>query len=309
MPKIFSLKVLIWLILALIWSTTWIFIKIGLDDLPPIAFSSARFLLSVVILLGVIAVKRIPMPRTGKEWRLILLTGVLQFSINYSAVFWSEQYITSGLAAVLQATIPVFGLGLAWVFLPDERITARKVMAIALGVVGVAVIFIDQLRVENWMAFAGCVAVVLGAYAAAQSSVLVKARAANINPAALVFSQMICGLPVIIVYSLITEGNPFNFNWSLKALWCVVYLAIFGSVVAFWLYYWLLSRVESTKAMMISLVTPFLAVVIGSLTLDETLPPQTFAGGLLIIGSIALIVFRKRAKQSSSAEPVESQTG
>lgn len=295
MPSIFSLKALVWLVLALIWSTTWIFIKIGLDDLPPIAFSSARFLLSVAVLAVIIAFKRIALPKTRKEWGLVVLTGILQFSLNYSAVFWAEQHITSGLAAVLQSMIPVFGLVLAWIFLPDERITTQKVAAVALGVIGVGVIFIDQLRVENWMAFAGCVAVVLGAYAAAQSSVLVKAKATGINPAALVFSQMMCGLPFILIYSLIAEGNPLKFNWSLKALLCVLYLAVFGSVVAFWFYYWLLSKIESTKAMMISLVTPFLAVIIGAVTIGETLPPQTFLGGLLIVGSIALIVFKRRS--------------
>ena len=121
MPKIFSLKVLVWLILSLIWGSTWIFIKFGLEDLPPIAFASVRFLLAVAILFIIIKIQKIPMPMTGAEWRLIALTGVLQFSINYSTVFWAEQYITSGLAAVLQAMIPVFGLGLAWIFLPNER--------------------------------------------------------------------------------------------------------------------------------------------------------------------------------------------
>jgi drug/metabolite transporter (DMT)-like permease len=297
MPKIVSLKVLVWLILALIWSTTWIFIKIGDAELPPVAFAGARFILSVAILFVLIKVQGITLPRTGAQWRLIALTGVLQFSINYSAVFWAEQHITSGLAAVLQAMIPVFGLVLAWIFLPDERITAQKIIAILIGVVGVAVIFADQLRVESGMAFAGCVAIVVGAYAAAQASILVKAKAVDIHPAALVFCQMLCGLPSIIVYSLVVEGNPLTFKWTWTSVGCVIYLAVLGTVAAFWLYYWLLSKVESTKAMMISLVTPFLAVIIGALTLGETLPPQTFLGGILIISSIALIVFRRTRKE------------
>jgi drug/metabolite transporter (DMT)-like permease len=293
MPKLRSANVLVWLILAFIWSTTWIFIKIGLGDLPPIAFLSARFILAAAVLFVLIKVQRITLPRTAKEWRLIGLTGVLQFSVNYSCVFWSEQYITSGLAAVLQATIPVFGLAIGWIFLPDERVTMQKIAAILLGIVGVAVIFIDQLRIENWLAFAGCVAVVVGAYAAAQASVLTKAKASNIHPAAFVFCQMLCGLPMIISYSLIAEGNPLTYHWSWTAIGCILYLAVFGSVIAFWLYYWLLHRVESMKAMMISLVTPLLAVVIGAVTIGERLPPQTYLGGIMIVGSIALIVFRR----------------
>ena len=294
MPNIFSLKALVWLVLALIWSTTWIFIKIGLDDLPPVAFAYARFIVAIAILFPVIKIQKIQLPKSVAEWRLIALTGVLQFSINYALVFWSEQHITSGLAAVLQATITVFGLVLAWIFLPNEQITRRKIIAVVMGVIGVAVIFNDQLRVESWMAFAGCVAIVIGAYAAAQASILVKARGGNIHPASLVFCQMICGLPAIIIYSLLREGDPLTFNWSWKASVCVLYLSVLGTVTAFWLYYWLLRQIESTKAMMISLVTPLLAVVIGNVVLGETLPPLTFFGGLLIIASIGLIVLRRK---------------
>lgn len=287
------MKILIWLILCLVWGTTWIFIKVGLEDLPPITFATARFLLAVIILFFVIRIQKIPLPKTAKEWKLIALTGVLQFSFNYSLVFWAEQHITSGLAAVLQATITVFGLVLAWIFLPNERITKIKIIAVAIGIVGVAVIFHDQLQVQSLLAFLASVGIVVGAYAAAQASILVKAKGGAFHPAALVFCQMICGLPAIIIYSLVAEGNPLTFNWTWQAVICVLYLTIFGTIAAFWLYYWLLSRIESTKAMMISLVTPLIAVVIGAIVLGETLPPQTGIGGLLIIASIGLIVFRR----------------
>lgn len=300
------MKILIWLILCLIWGTTWIFIKIGLDDLPPIGFAAVRFILASLVIFAIIKIKRIPLPRTGSEWKLIALTGVLQFSINYSMVFWGEVHITSGLAAVLQAMITVFGLGLAWLFLPNERITKLKTFAVVLGIVGVAVIFIDQLRVQDLMAFLGCVGIVIGAYAAAQASILVKAKAAGMHPASLVFGQMICGLPILIIYSLAAEGSPFDYHWTWRAVVCVLYLTILGTIAAFWLYYWLLSKIESTKAMMISLVTPLIAVLIGGVFLGERLPPQTFLGGLLIIASIALIVFRKR--RTYTVEPILDET-
>lgn len=291
------MKILVWIILCLIWGSTWIFIKVGLGDLPPITFSAARFGLSVLILAPLIKIFGFSMPRTRSEWKLMALTGFLQFSLNYSAVFWSEQYIESGLAAVLQSMITVFGLLLAWIFLPAEKITKRKIIGVALGIVGVAIIFIDQLRVENWMAFAGCVAIVLGAYAAAQSSILIKAKGSGLHPASLVFSQMICGLPVIIAYALIKEGNPLKLHWGWTAILSVIYLAVAGTIAAFWLYYWLLSRIESTKAMMISLVTPLLAVMIGAIVLGEQLPPQTYFGGALIMGSIGLIVLRRKRSE------------
>lgn len=287
------MKILVWLILCLIWGTTWIFIKVGLTDLPPITFAAARFLLAVAILLPVIWIRDLPWPRSAAEWKLIALTGFLQFSLNYSSVFWAEQHITSGLAAVLQAMITVFGLLLAWIFLPAEKITSVKIFAVLIGITGVAVIFIEQLRIESVMAFAGCVAIVAGAYAAAQASILVKARGSSLHPASLVCAQMICGLPAILIYAFVAEGNPLEFNWTWRAVACVFYLTIPGTIAAFWLYYWLLSRIESTKAMMISLVTPLIAVLIGAIFLGERLPPQTLFGGVLIISSVGLIAFRR----------------
>lgn len=290
------MTIIVWLVLSLIWGTTWIFIKIGLKDLPPLTFAAARFIIAMAILYAVIRIQNIQFPRTKAEWKLICLTGILQFSINYSSVFWSEQYISSGLAAVLQATITVFGLLLAWIFLPNERITKLKISAVLLGFTGVAVIFAEQLQINDFWAFAGCAAIVLGAYAAAQSSILVKAKGTALHPAMLLFCQMLCGIPFIIIYALTVEGNPLKHNWSVNAVLSVLYLSVFGTVLAFWFYYWLLSKIESTKAMMISLVTPFLAVVIGAVFLAEKLPPQTFLGGVLILASIGLIVFRKKQK-------------
>ncbi len=299
------MTILVWFILCVLWGTTWIFIKIGLADLPPIAFAAARFVVAIAILLPVIRIRRLPWPRKPAEWKLIALTGFLQFSFNYATVFWAEQYITSGLAAVLQAMITVFGLLLAWIFLPAERITPLKIFAVVLGMSGVTAIFIEQLRIESVMAFAGCVAIVAGAYSAAQASILIKARGTSLHPASLVCAQMICGLPALLVYSLAVEGNPLDFNWSWTAIACVLYLAVLGTIAAFWLYYWLLSRIESTKAMMISLVTPLIAVIIGGVFLGERLPPQTLLGGILIISSVALIAFGGRGHHPISGDEPE----
>jgi drug/metabolite transporter (DMT)-like permease len=301
------MKIIIWLILCLIWGTTWVFIKIGLEDLPPITFAAARFVLALFILAFIIFFQKIPLPKTKRDWKLLALTGILQFSINYSLVFWSEKYISSGLAAVLQAMITVFGLILAWIHLPNERITWIKIAAVALGICGVAVIFIEQLQVNDVMAFAGCVAIVIGAYAAAQGSILVKAYGGNMHPATLVFGQMLFGILPIIIYSFAVEGNPFALTWTWRAIVSVLYLTVFGTIAAFWLYYWLLSKIESTKAMMISLVTPLIAVIIGGIFLGERLPLQTFFGGILILASIGLIVLRKRKIADGEKENLDQE--
>lgn len=288
------MKILVWLILCVVWGSTWFFIKIGLNDLPPITFASARFIVAVIVVFGIILIGKIPLPATKKQWKLLALTGILQFSLNYSCVFWSEQYISSGLAAVLQATIPAFGLIAAWIHLPNERITGLKIASIFIGIIGVGIIFAEQLQVNSLLGFIGCLAIVFGAATAAEASVLTKAFGGEIHPASMVFGQMLCGIPPMILYSLLTEGNPLEFHWSTGTIATVFYLAVVGTILTFWLYYWLLKQIESTKAMMISLVTPLIAVIVGALTLGEKLPLTTFIGGLLILSSIGLIAFRRK---------------
>jgi drug/metabolite transporter (DMT)-like permease len=294
------MKILVWLILCLVWGSTWFFIKIGLVDLPPITFASARFVVATLIVFIIITINKIQLPNSKKQWKLLALTGFLQFSLNYSCVFWSEQYISSGLAAVLQATIPAFGLIAAWIHLPDEKITGLKIGAICIGIFGVAIIFIEQLQINSFLAFIGCLAIVFGAAMAAEASVLTKALGGEIHPASMVFGQMLCGIPPMVAYSLITEGNPLKFHWSNSTIFTVFYLGIVGTILTFWIYYWLLRQIESTKAMMISLVTPLIAVIVGAVTLGEKIPLQTILGGLLILSSIGLIAFRRKNQQKIS---------
>lgn len=291
-----SLKAVVWVALCLIWGSTWLVIKIGLDDLPPISYAWIRFAIASAILYVVLLIRRIPFPKSAAEWRLLAVTGLLQFSFNYSLVFWAEQHIASGLAAVMQANISVFGLILAWILLPHERITANKIIAVGLGVLGVVVVFSDQLRVQSAMAFWGCLAVFASAFTASLASILVKARGTAMHPAMLTFGQMVCGLPALVLYGVAVEGNPWTFDWTWTATWSVLYLAIPGTIVAFWLYYWLLSHVESTTAMTVSIVTPVVAVLLGWLIRNEQLPPRTAIGAGLIMASIVLIVLGRNAR-------------
>src|SRR5215510_3066785 len=153
---------IVWLILSFIWGSTWSFIKVGLRDLPPITFAATRFLIAAVILWLIVVLRRAAIPRTGRDWLIIAWTGLIAFTVNYGLIFWGEQYITSGLAAVLQATIPAFGLVIAHYYLPAERMTWAKLFGVVLGIVGVAVVFSNQLAIAGGKAFVGSVAVVVG---------------------------------------------------------------------------------------------------------------------------------------------------
>jgi drug/metabolite transporter (DMT)-like permease len=292
---------LVWLLLCLIWGSTWLFIKLGLEDLPPFTFAGIRFVIASAILFAIIKARRLSFPRTRSDWLLLAVTGVLSFSLNYGLLFWGEQYISSGLAALLQATIPAFGLVIAHFYLPNEQITPWKIFGIVMGVAGVGVVFSNQLHIAGSRALAGSLAIVIGAACAAYANVLVKVRGAKLDPAILAGGQMLFGLIPLLVIGIPLEGNPLQFHWTRMAIIALFYLAIVGSVVAFLLYYWLVQHMDVTKTMLVALVTPVIAVILGVIVLHEELNWRMFAGGAMIISGIGLIVLRTGAKKT--AEP------
>jgi len=292
----------VWLILCGIWGSTWLFIKLGLADLPPLTFAGIRFLVASLILSALILARGVRWPRSRRDWYLIAIVGLLQFTLNYGLVFWGEQYIPSGLAAVLQSTFPAFGLVIAHLYLPHERLTTRKVIGVLMGVVGVAIIFSDQLTIAGHLALLGSVALVASAFFGAYSNVLVKAYAREIDPQVLAAGQMIFGFPPLLIIGIVTEGNPFRFHWTMTAAISLAYLVVVGSVIAFALYYWLVRHMEVTKTMLIALVTPVVAVLLGMIVLHEKLNWRLFVGAACIISGIGLIVLRNRQKTVSTSE-------
>ena len=172
--------------------------------------------------------------------------------------------------------------------------TPAKIIGIVLGVIGVAVMFSNQLDVAGPKALAGCAALIVSSMGAAYSNVLVKAYGKHLDPAILAGGQMFFGMIPLLLIGIPWEGNPLNFHWTPMAVVSLFYLAITGSVVAFLLYYWLVQNMDVTKTMLIALVTPVVAVTLGMLVLDEELHGRTLLGGLMIISGIAIIVTRQR---------------
>lgn len=289
-----KLPKIVWLILAIIWGSTWLFIKLGLDaGLPPFTFAGIRFVIASIILLIIVAIRRRPLPTDWRDWVLIAGTGVLAFGFNYGLLFWGERRTSSGLAAILQTIIPVFGLILAHLHLPEERITLPKLVGVVLGIAGVAIIFSNQMETGGPSAFQGSVAIVVGAFGAAYSNVLVKSRGGKLDYAVLAGGQMVCGLIPLLIMGIIFEGNPLKLHWTPLAVLSLFYLAIVGSVVAFLLYYWLVRHMEVTKTMLIALFTPLLAVSLGMIVRGEELTWRIVAGGVCIMAGIGVIVLKK----------------
>lgn len=291
-----------WVTLCVVWSSTWLAIKIGLRDLPPISFVAIRFLIAIIVLVAVSIGRTRLLPLRRNDYVVLAITGVLMFAVNYTLLFWAELHVSSGLAAVLQATIPIFGMMFAHWMLPDEPLRLQKLGGAIIALGGVAVICGRLLGFNGRLAFWGGVGVVIGAASAAFANVLVKARSIQLAPGMLAAWQMIFGIAPLLVLGFAVDGNPARFHWTAMSLFCLLYLAVIGSALTFLLLYWLLPRMTVAQLQSISLITPPGAVMLGWLLGGETFPISSLLGAALVLAGVWMIFRRAKVRELAMGE-------
>jgi len=293
-----TLPVLVWLLLATVWGSTWLFIKIGLADLPPLTFAGIRFVVAstpLVLWLWLRGFFRGPIRAIrGRDWRLMIWTGLLTFTVNYALVFWGETHISSGLAAILYTTFPMIGMLLAHWMLEDEPLNVRSVLGVVLAAAGVVLIFYNEVDLRGPMALLGCAALVTAAGVTAYTDVAIKRQGVHIEPVVMTAVQMVVGFVPLLAVGIALEGNPLAFHWTGRAVVALVYLALLGSSLTFVLLYWLIQRIPVTRTMMIPFMSTLIAVLLGAVVLGEQLTWRVVAGGAGILGGLGLAVIRRR---------------
>jgi drug/metabolite transporter (DMT)-like permease len=282
--------VAVWWIACLLWSGGWLFIKIGLADLPPITFAALRLTLAFIVLSAIVTLRGEWQLLRSRDVPVIAASGLLLLGINYVLTFWGAQYLPSALTSVLQATSPVFGF-LIGMTTGAERFSMARGLALPAGVAGVAVVSRGQFDagpLAGW----GSAAVVGGAACAALAYAIVKRRAAHLPSPLMVAMQTLFAMVPLLAVAMIVDGNPLQHRWTPSAIGALLYLAIASSVIAFWLNYWLLKRVSATMVLSMALVQPLVAAVLGALVLGERFGTAAAAGGALILLSAAVILRR-----------------
>lgn len=254
-----------------------------------------RFAIAAAVLLPLAPLLGVRLGRSPVERRLWLASTLLNFCASYGILYWAEQWVPSGLTAVLFATFPLWTGLLAHGALPGERLTARAVGGALVGFAGVAVIFSEDLRSLGGpqVAFAAAV-VLLSPISSALGSVAVKRWGEGIHPLSL--SAVPMGLTALVmapVAAVVERGRELIFDT--RSVAALLYLAIFGSAVTFTLYYWLLKRLPATSLALITYATPVVAVVVGSLFLDEPFTLRIVLGAALVIAGVA-VAMRARPK-------------
>jgi drug/metabolite transporter (DMT)-like permease len=281
----------VYCLLWFIWSSTWLMIKVGLAEAPPVTSAAVRFIVAALIIFSILLIRRVPLPRSRRFIGVSLMLGIFQMGIPYALVYWGEQHISSGLAAILYSIMPLCVSVLAKLMLED-RLSRAKISGIIIGTAGVYVIFSDSVSLGGTMAAWGMLAMILSAIMASFSSVTIKKYMGPYDPFASLFIPILIGGVLMTCWGLAFERHvPIRIDGPFIV--SVLYLAVLGTVTAFGLYYWIIKRIDVTVLSYMTFLIPILACLLGWIFLKETLTIHVLIGAVLIFTGIALATLRK----------------
>ena len=287
----------VWWAACLLWSTTFLFIRIGLRDIPSLTLAWMRLAIALTVLLPIAIARGDVLTQRWSDVSRVAAAGLLLLGVNYALVFWGAQFIPSGLVAVLQSGAPLIALGFACA-IGQEQVNLRKLATLILGVVGVAVIFGSEATASGWTAIAGAAAAFMGSVCVAAAYVWMKSHGHRLAPLALTTIQSAAAVVPLACIALALEGAPQLDRWSPSAWAAVLYLGLAASVLAFWLNYWLLARMTASAMLMMGVAEVPIAIGLGAVFLDERLPGGTFVGATCVLIAVAGHLLAERAESN-----------
>lgn len=268
-------------LITIIWGTTWLAIKVGLDGVSPLTGAALRFLVAGAVLLYFARRRGASPPSNAKSLRHIGIFGICMFFIPYGLVYWGEQRIPSNLASILFSAMPFWVLLYAHFMVPGERFQWQQAIGMALGFLGVILIFGESDYHASDYFTLGMLAVLASAASSGFASVWVKKYQHEIHHFQTTAYGMLLGAFLLLVASRFEPHRFFIPN--AMTIGSIVYLGVFGSAVTFSVYTWLMHHVPVVKLSFITFLSPVVAIVVGWVFLHETLEPKTLAGAALIL--------------------------
>jgi len=278
-------------IIYFVWGSTYLAIRVGVREVPPFLLAGIRFLVAGAVLYGWMILRGDRQP-SGREWASASLLAIMFFVLDYGLLFWAEQRVPSGIAAVMMATIPVFMALAEIILLRTQKLTFRLTLALLIGMGGVAVLMSHSLNLGGeQIDTVGAVALIVASMSWGVSSVLSRLLPLPSSKVMSAGSQMLAG-GVLLALTAAALGEFRNFHpWTVsrEAWLSLLYLIVAGSIIAFTAYLWLIHHVSPTKVGTYAYVNPVVAVMVGYFLGGEALGLRTILGAAFVLISVLVI--------------------
>jgi drug/metabolite transporter (DMT)-like permease len=286
---------LLFVLLAGIWGSSYLFIKIGVDaGLPPLTLVMARLFFGAALLVAVVGLAREPMPRTIKEYAKLSVLGFFGIALPFYLITVAEATVDSALAAVLIAPVPLFVIPLSAVFLHDERLTAARIIGVVVGLIGVAVLMEFDPATIGQADFTAELALVAAAISYAIAGVYAKRFITGYRPMIPALFEVTTALVMVGVAAFIFE-RPWEAPINVETVLAVVWLGLLGSGVAFLIFFRLIANWGATRTSTVAYLMPVVGIILGALVLSEAISWTLAIGTALVIGGIALVNLKRES--------------
>lgn len=278
------------ILLPILWGGSFFFLGVALREVPPFTLVLARLALSALLMLAFMAVTRRAIPRRAGLWPALFLLALLNTALPFSLFAYAQTEIASGLASILNATTPLWGVIVAHLFTPDEKATRAKLVGVAAGIAGVAVMIGGSAFSGPNASLPAQLACLGATFCYALAGVYGRRfRDWGVGPLDVATGQLIAGALLILPVALLIDAP-----WRLAlpgatTLFAVAGLALLSTTVAYFLYFSLIARAGATNALLVTLLIPVTAILLGTLLLGETLLPRHWAGMALIAAGLVAI--------------------
>lgn len=276
----------VFITLGAIWGSSFLWIEIALREIGPITLVAFRAFFGLLFGLAVILIQRVPFPRTMKEWTPLIALGMTNIAIPFFLISWGQKSIDSGVASILDATVPLFTILVAHFMLRDDKITTPKVLGLLVGFAGVVVLMSKDIGASTG-SLMGQLAVILACVFYAASSIIARIYTEEIPSIMRSMGPLVSAAVVMSISSFIFEA-PFKIP-TLPITWiALLWMGILGSGLAFLMLYYLIHEIGPTRTTMVTYLFPLGGVTLGVIFLNEQLSWQIVTGAALIIGSLAI---------------------
>lgn len=276
-----------YVICCLIWGSTWLAIRLGLDSITPFVSAGYRFVIASLFILLLMKIKKLKLQTDAVSMKLYIVLAVFSFYIPFGLVYWGELYVPTALASVLFAVYPFFIALFSKFALPNEKIGFWKIAGMIASFVGIIIIFYDEINFDFSYGLLGMAGILLSAILQAGMSVATKKYGMHINTISLYYLPMLIGGVLLLITGFIFEEISTHV-YDFKAVSSILYLAIFGSLVAFTLYFWLLKNINIVIVALITFITPVIAILLGYIILNESLSQTVLSGTVLVLSGLLI---------------------